>query len=72
VPEVILEQAERDRLQRARRGGHLGQDVDAVLVLFDHLLQAADLTLDAAQPVEVLVLVLGVSVHSPLASTPPR
>src|SRR5487761_231250 len=66
VPEVVLEQPQRHRLKRPRRRRHLGQDVDAVLVVLDHLLQAADLALDAAQPLEVLVLVRGVSVHAAL------
>src|SRR6266702_3808166 len=66
VPEVVFEKAERHRLQRPRRLRHLGQDVDAVLVVIDHLLQAADLALDAAQPLEVLILGGGVSVHAAL------
>ena len=47
VPEVVVEQAEGDALQRPRRGAHLGENVDAVLVVLDHPLQPADLTLDA-------------------------
>ena len=53
--QVLLEQPERDRLQRLGRGAHLGQHVDAVLVLFDHARDAANLSLDAAQPLEIVV-----------------
>ena len=60
--EVFAEQAESDRLQRARHRGHLGQDIDAVLLLLDHLLQAAGLPLDAAQSLKVVVLVGNVAV----------
>jgi hypothetical protein len=64
VRQVVFQQAQRHRLQRPRRRRHLGQDVDAVLVVLDHLLQAADLALDPAQPLEVPVLARGVSVHA--------
>src|SRR5216684_3304511 len=66
MAEMVLHQAQRHRLQRPGRRRHLGQDVDAVLVVLDHLLQAADLALDAAQPPEVGLLVRGVSVHADL------
>ena len=49
VAEVLLKQAERDRLQGLSGGRDLGEDVDAVLVLVDHPLQAADLAFDPAQ-----------------------
>src|SRR5579859_5189823 len=65
VAEVFLEQAERDGLQGLGGRGDLGEDVDAVLVFIDHSLQAADLPFDAAQPLDVAVLVVGVSVHCP-------
>src|SRR5699024_658462 len=64
VAEVLLEQAERDGLQRPGHRGDLREDVDAVLVLLDHPLQTAGLPLDAAQPLEVRLLVVGVSVLS--------
>src|SRR5215471_9338985 len=64
VSQVVFEQAKCHRLQRPGRRGHLGEDVDAVLVVLDHLLQAADLALDPAQPPEVVFLVRGVSVHA--------
>src|SRR3954462_1730700 len=60
VAQVLLEQAERDRLQRLRHRRHLGEDVDAVLLVLDHALQAAGLALDAAQPLEVVVLAVDV------------
>src|SRR5213082_1163289 len=66
MTEMVLHQAKRHRLQRPGRRRHLGQDVDAVLVFLDHLLQATDLALDAAQPQEVSLLVRGVSVHADL------
>ena len=56
VDEVLVEELEGERLQRLGGRRHLREDVDAVLVLFDHPLQAADLALDAAQPLEVRVL----------------
>ena len=40
------------------------------LSCFDHPLQAAHLTFDPPQPLQVVVLVVGVSVHA--ASTSPR
>ena len=39
VAQVFLEQTERDRLKRARHRGYLGEDIDAVLLLLDHLLR---------------------------------
>src|SRR6266568_796072 len=66
MAEMVLHQAERHRLQRPGRRRHLGQDVDAVRVFLNHLLQAAYLALDAAQPHEVGLLVRGVSVHADL------
>ena len=55
VAEVLVEQADGDALQRLRGRRHLGQDVDAVLVVLDHPLQSAHLTFDAAQPLQVVV-----------------
>src|SRR5665647_1982013 len=51
--EVVVEERESERLERLGDCRDLGEDVDAVLVVVDHLLQAANLALDAAQPVEV-------------------
>ena len=50
-------------------GGDLGQHVDAVGVVVDHALHAADLTLDAAQPLLDRTLLVGVAGH---AGTIPR
>src|SRR5258708_16692441 len=63
---MVLNRAKRHRLQGAGGGGHLGQDVDAVLLILDHLLQPADLALDPAQPLKVVLLVGGVPVHAVL------
>src|SRR5580704_15389231 len=69
VPQMVFQQAQRHRLQRLGHRRDLGQDVDAVLVVLDHLLQPADLALDPAQPLEVVLFVLGVSVHAASALT---
>src|SRR5580692_4413520 len=69
VPQMVFQQAQRHRLQRPGHRRHLGQDVDAVLVVLDHLLQPADLALDPPQPLEVVLFVLGVSVHAASALT---
>src|SRR5215207_916319 len=63
VGEVLLEQLEGEGLQRLGGSRDLGEDVDAVLVLLDHPLQAADLALDTAQALEVAVLARGVAVR---------
>src|SRR5215470_4222055 len=68
---MLLEQADRDRPQCARRRGHLGEDVNTVLIFFDHPLQAAHLAFDPAQPLQIVILVLGVSVHAALRVLPP-
>ena len=74
VREVLLEQADRDGLEGLRHRRDLGEDVDAVLLVLDHPLQPAGLALDAAQPLEVVVLAVDVAVlvlcHTP--SIPPR
>src|SRR6478609_3715203 len=49
-------------------GADLGQDVDAVGVGVDHLLHATHLALDAAQPLQVVVLAAGVSSHGTSSS----
>ena len=53
---MAVEQAKRDLLERGLDRRDLGQDVDAVAVVLDHPLDAADLALDAAQAGEELVL----------------
>src|SRR4051812_41268218 len=60
--QVLLEQAEGHRLQRLGHRRDLGEDVDAVLLVLDHPLQPAGLALDAAQPLEVVVLAADVAV----------
>ena len=59
VAEVVVEQLHGDALERPRRRGHLRQDVDAVRVVVDHPLEAADLALDAAETGEQALDVLG-------------
>jgi hypothetical protein len=53
---MFIKQAESDRLECAGHCRHLGEDIDAVLLLFDHLLQATGLTLDSAQSFKVVIL----------------
>jgi len=48
VLRVIVEEPERDLVERGLHGRDLRQDVDAVAVVLDHALDAADLALDAA------------------------
>src|SRR6478609_5356562 len=62
VAEVLVEQPERHRLQRAVDGADLGQHVNAVLVLVDHPGDAAHLALDAPQSLGVVLLVRRVAV----------
>src|SRR5215475_14978563 len=64
VGQVLLEQLQGEGLQRLRGGRDLSEDVDAVLVLVYHPLQAADLALDPAQPLEVAVLPGAVTMDS--------
>ena len=47
VTEVVVEESEGDALQGPRRRAHLGEHVDAVLVVLDHPLETADLAFDA-------------------------
>ena len=61
VARVFVEQAEGDLVDRRLDGGDLGEDVDAVAVLVDHPLEAADLAGDPAQAVLDLVLVVDVA-----------
>ena len=62
MAEVFVKQTKGNRLERVGGGRDLGQDVDAVLLLLDHLLQAAGLSLDPAQPLEVVLLAADVAV----------
>src|SRR5262245_53679499 len=70
MAQVLIEQAQGDRLQRPCRRGDLGEDVDAVFVLLDPPLQPADLALDPAQPAEVVIFVLAVTLHAALRPQP--
>ncbi len=56
VVRMVVEQAERDLVQRRLSGADLGEDVDAVAVVGDHPLDAADLPLHPAKAREQLVL----------------
>jgi len=62
---MVFDQAEGDGLQGPGHRGDLGQDVDAVGVVLDHPLEPAHLTLNAAQPLEVSIFVLGIPAHDP-------
>src|SRR5580693_4058958 len=64
MPQVLFEQAERDRLEGTGGRRHLGKDVDAVLVFLDHALQPAHLALDPPQATQVVRLVFGISAHA--------
>ena len=61
VAQVLVDQPDGDALQRLRGGRHLREDVDAVVVVLDHPLEPADLPLDAAEPLQIVGLVVGVS-----------
>src|SRR5215204_3328823 len=63
VRQVVVQQCERDGLQRPRGRGNLRQHVDAIGLVVDHALQPAHLALDLAQPREHRVLVLDVTGH---------
>ena len=65
VVHVVFEQVDRDRIERGLHGRNLREDVDAVLALRDHALQAAHLTLDAAQARK---MILGVAVVAVLVA----
>src|SRR4051812_11586557 len=56
VARVVVEEPERDLVERRLHRGDLRHDVDAVAVVLDHSLDAADLPFDAAQTLEQLVL----------------
>src|SRR5262249_46068786 len=55
--EVALEQGAFERLERSLDGIRLVEDVDAVLVGFDHLADALEVALDGRQAVQDLLLV---------------
>jgi hypothetical protein len=61
VARVLAEQGQGDLVERRLGRRDLGEDVDAVALLLDHPLQAADLARDPPQPVLDLVLVVDVA-----------
>jgi hypothetical protein len=69
MADVVVEQSDRDLLQCIGRRRDLGQDVDAVIVVLDHALEAADLALDPAEPRQQVVLVSVVTPHALLLSS---
>ena len=69
VMRVLVEQAERDLVERRLHRGDLGEHVDAVAILGDHALHAAHLPLDTTQALEQLLPVRRVA---PLLCVCPR
>ena len=65
---VVVEDLERQALERGVHRGDLRQDVDAVAILLDHPLDAAHLSLDPVQSADERVLALGVPVLMRVAS----
>jgi hypothetical protein len=60
---VVVEQAERDLVERGLHGGDLGEDVDAVTVVVDHALNAAYLAFDALETGLELIFRCAVPAH---------
>lgn len=60
---VFSQQEEGDALEGGSSRIHLGEDVDAVAVRFDHLLNAPDLTFDPPQASDDSALVVAVTDH---------
>ena len=56
VADVVVEEAEGDLVEGGLGGLDLGEDVDAVAVLLHHPRDAADLALDAGEPLQQLLL----------------
>src|SRR5687768_17404973 len=61
VPDVLVEHLERDALERLGDRADLGEQVHAIAIVLDHLLDPADLALDAAQPLAERFLVVAVA-----------
>jgi threonine/homoserine/homoserine lactone efflux protein len=72
VGHVVVEDLEREALERRVDGGDLREHVDAVAILLDHPLDAAHLPLDAMQPADERVLVGGIAVSALAHATPSR
>ncbi len=66
---MLIEEAKGDFVQSGLDGRDLGEDVDAVAILVDHLLDAADLTLDALEARLELILRCRVSAHRRFSSS---
>src|SRR5687767_14975910 len=62
VPDVLVEDLQRDALEGLGDRADLGEPVHAVAVVLDHLLDPADLALDAAQALAERFLVVAVAV----------
>ena len=80
VLHVILEHLDPDRLEGGVDGSELGENVDAVAVVLDHLGDASHLPLDPGEPLQELLLVRCVAVgpgrrfrrHAEYRSIPPH
>lgn len=59
---VVFEQSNADGVEGLVDGGHLSEDIDAVLVILDHFGNAADLALCAFEASEIGLLFFGVAV----------
>ena len=70
VVHVVVEDLEREALERRLDGRDLREDVDAVAVVLDHPLDPAHLALDAVEPLDERLLVRGVAVLA--HASPPR
>lgn len=62
--EMIVQQQQRHGLQRGIRCGDLREDVDAVFVVFHHLLNRTHLPLNAAKTGHDLRFVTAISTHA--------
>src|SRR5205809_231966 len=57
---MVVQDPQREALERGRHGGDLREHVDAVAVLLDHPLEPTHLSLDAVQPLDQRVIVIAV------------
>jgi hypothetical protein len=64
--EVLVEEEQRNPFQGSGGGGDLREDLDAVGVLVDHALEAADLPFDPAKALLYRIPVGVVAVHQNL------
>lgn len=67
---VIVQQPERDLVERRLHGRDLSQDIDAVALVLDHPLDPANLPPDPAQPLDELILGGAVTTFHVLKDTP--